>query len=90
MDIHHHSYKNFFLMVRISVSNFQIYKYICYTSIITIATMLYIISPGLISLITGNLYLLTTYANFTQELLKESELFLLLKRSHPLHLTSRF
>ena len=81
MDVHHHSYTNFFLVVRIfqiySLNNFQIYKYICYTSIITAATMLYIISPGLISLINGNLYLLNTYANFTQELLKKSELFLL-------------
>ena len=33
-------------------------------------TMPYITSPGFISLMTGNLYLLTTYAPFTQELFK--------------------
>lgn len=36
VDIHHHSYTNFFLVVRIfqiySLNNCQIYKYICYTS----------------------------------------------------------
>ena len=40
------------------ISNFQVYK--VYTSISTIVTVLYITSPELIYLITGNWYALTT------------------------------
>ena len=44
-----------------SVNNFQIYN----TVLLAIVTMLYITSPGLIYLITGSLYILTTLTHFS-------------------------
>ena len=47
-----------------SLSNFQI----CNTVLLTLVTMLYVTSPGLIYLITGSLYLLTPFTQFTRPL----------------------
>ena len=46
-----------------SLNDFQIYSIV-----LTIVTMLYITSPELIYLITGSLYLLTTFTRFLHPL----------------------
>ena len=43
-----------------SLSNFQIYHKV----LLTIVTLLYVISPGIIYFITGSLYLLTSFTHF--------------------------
>ena len=64
VNITSHSYNLFLLMRTLKIyflSNFQIYNIV----LLTLVTMLCITPPGLICLITGSLYLLTTFTNFS-------------------------
>ena len=51
-----------------SLSNFQIYNIV----LLTVFTLLYIPSPGLIYFITGSLYFVTTFTHFAHRLTSTS------------------
>lgn len=64
VDTHHHTSLYFFLIMGnfniYSLSNFQIKN----TVLLTLVTMLFITSPELIYIVTGNWYFLTTFTHF--------------------------
>ena len=78
VNIHHHTYVNFFFLVMrglkiYSLSNFQIYNIVLLTRV----TLLYVTSPGLIYFITGTLYLVTTFIHVAHPQISSASYFVL-------------